>query len=391
MDGLAALPPLREVIAAHGLDARKRLGQHFLLDLNLTRRIARAAAPLDQGLVIEVGPGPGGLTRALLLEGAGRVVAVEIDSRAIAALKELQAAADGRLDLVEADALKIDVATLGPAPRRIVANLPYNVSTALLVGWLHQADQIADMVLMFQKEVGDRLAAAPRSKDYGRLSVLAQHVCTVQRLFDVAPSAFVPPPKVVSSVVRLRPRPEGRSGRFAAPGEGHRRSLRPAPQDAAQLAGQRFQPVPWTSWSGWAFARPPGPRNYPWPISCGLPRLLTSEHSLIYGDAMIRSLAFNVFFYVFTLLTARGRDRAGADPHAGRAAQPAALVGARRGLGHALDRRHEGRDPRPRQPPRARPGPARQQAPQRKRRHPPRRPDPRHRLRGHAGAVPLCR
>ena len=210
MDGLAALPPLREVIAAHGLDARKRLGQHFLLDLNLTRRIARAAAPLDQGLVVEVGPGPGGLTRALLLEGAGRVVAVEIDSRAIAALKELQTAADGRLDLVEGDALKIDVATLGPAPRRIVANLPYNVSTALLVGWLHQADQIADMVLMFQKEVGDRLAAAPRSKDYGRLSVLAQHVCTVQRLFDVAPSAFVPPPKVVSSVVRLRPRPEGR-------------------------------------------------------------------------------------------------------------------------------------------------------------------------------------
>ena len=210
MDGLAALPPLREVIAAHGLDARKRLGQHFLLDLNLTRRIARAAAPLDQGLVVEVGPGPGGLTRALLLEGAQRVVAIEIDSRAIAALTELQAAADGRLDLVEGDALKIDVATLGPAPRRIVANLPYNVSTALLVGWLHQADQIADMVLMFQKEVGDRLAAAPRSKDYGRLSVLAQHVCTVQRLFDVAPSAFVPPPKVVSSVVRLRPRPEGR-------------------------------------------------------------------------------------------------------------------------------------------------------------------------------------
>ena len=210
MDDLAGLPPLRDVIAAHGLDARKRLGQHFLLDLNLTRRIARAAAPLDQGLVIEVGPGPGGLTRALLLEGAEQVVAIEIDPRAIAALTELQAVAGGRLKLLEADALKVDLATLGPPPRRIVANLPYNVSTALLVGWLHQADQIADMVLMFQKEVGDRLAAAPRSKDYGRLSVLAQHVCTVQRLFDVAPSAFVPPPKVVSSVVRLRPRPEGR-------------------------------------------------------------------------------------------------------------------------------------------------------------------------------------
>ena len=228
MDALAGLPPLREVIAAHGLDARKRLGQHFLLDLNLTRRIARAAAPLDQGLVIEVGPGPGGLTRALLLEGAGRVVAIEIDARAIAALTELQAVAGGRLELVEADALKIDLATLGPPPRKIVANLPYNVSTALLVGWLHQADQVCDMVLMFQKEVVDRLAAEPRSKDYGRLSVLTQHVCTVQRLFDVAPSAFVPPPKVVSSVVRLRPKPDGRLA-----------DLRPLEKVTAAAFGQR--------------------------------------------------------------------------------------------------------------------------------------------------------
>jgi 16S rRNA (adenine1518-N6/adenine1519-N6)-dimethyltransferase len=207
LDRLDHLPPLREVIAAHGLDARKRLGQHFLLDLNLTRRIARAAAPLDQGLVIEVGPGPGGLTRALLLEGASRLVAVEIDGRAIAALDGLQAAADGRLELRQADALEIAVASLGPAPRRIVANLPYNVSTALLVRWLHQADAIVDMVLMFQKEVVDRLAAAPRSKDYGRLSVLTQHVCSVRRLFDIPASAFVPPPKVVSSVVQLTPRP----------------------------------------------------------------------------------------------------------------------------------------------------------------------------------------
>jgi 16S rRNA (adenine1518-N6/adenine1519-N6)-dimethyltransferase len=209
MDSLARLPPLRETIAAHGLDARKRLGQHFLLDLNLTRRIARAAAPLGEGTVIEVGPGPGGLTRALLLEGAARVVAIEVDRRAIAALQDLQDAAPGRLDLLEADALEVDLAGLGSPPRRIVANLPYNVSTALLVRWLHQAGQIADMVLMFQKEVADRLAAMPRSKDYGRLSVLAQHVCIVQRLFDVAPSAFVPPPKVTSSVVRLTPRPVG--------------------------------------------------------------------------------------------------------------------------------------------------------------------------------------
>jgi 16S rRNA (adenine1518-N6/adenine1519-N6)-dimethyltransferase len=210
VDRLAGLPPLREVIAAHGLDARKRLGQHFLLDLNLTRRIARAAAPLADGTVIEVGPGPGGLTRALLIEGASRVVAIEVDPRAIAALGDLQTAAGGRLDVVEADALEAKVASLGPAPRRIVANLPYNISTALLVGWLHQANDISEMVLMFQKEVVDRLAAAPRTKDYGRLSVLTQHVCTVQRLFDIAPSAFVPPPKVVSSVVRLRPRPAGR-------------------------------------------------------------------------------------------------------------------------------------------------------------------------------------
>ena len=207
--GLAGLPPLRETIAAHGLDARKRLGQHFLLDLNLTRRIARAAAPLSPGTVVEVGPGPGGLTRALLLEGATSVVAIEVDTRAITALQDLQKAAGGRLQVIEGDALDMPIASLGPPPRRIVANLPYNVSTALLVRWLHAADDVTDMVLMFQKEVVDRLVDLPRTKDYGRLSVLAQHVCTVQRLFDVAPTAFVPPPKVTSSVARLRPRPSG--------------------------------------------------------------------------------------------------------------------------------------------------------------------------------------
>ncbi len=204
---VAALPPLRETIARHGLDARKRFGQHFLLDLNLTRRIARAAQPIDQGTVIEIGPGPGGLTRALLLEGAANVVAIEVDPRALGALAELQAAADGRLQVIEADALTIDPASLGPAPRRIVANLPYNISTPLLVRWLQQADAIADMVLMFQKEVVDRLIAQPRTKDYGRLSVLAQHVCEIRRLFDIPASAFVPPPKVTSSVAHLTPRP----------------------------------------------------------------------------------------------------------------------------------------------------------------------------------------
>ena len=229
MDRIAALPPLRETIAAHGLDAKKRFGQHFLLDLNLTRRIARAAAPLDAGTVVEVGPGPGGLTRALLLEGAANVVAIELDRRAIDALRELEAAADGRLALLEADALQVDPASLGPAPRRIVANLPYNVSTPLRVRWLQAADDLADMVLMFQKEVVDRLVAAPRSKDYGRLSVLAQHVCEVRRLFDIPPSAFVPPPKVVSSVARLTPRPA--ADRLA--------DLRPLERLTAAAFGQR--------------------------------------------------------------------------------------------------------------------------------------------------------
>lgn len=229
MGPVAALPPLRETIAAHGLDARKRFGQHFLLDLNLTRRIARAASPLAEGTTIEIGPGPGGLTRALLLEGASRVVAIEVDQRAIGALQDLRAAADGRLEVIEGDALAFEPARLGPAPRRIVANLPYNISTALLVRWLHMADDISDMVLMFQKEVVDRLVALPKTKDYGRLSVLAQHVCEVRHLFDVAPSAFVPPPKVVSSVARLTPRPRA----------SRRPDLRPLERATAAAFGQR--------------------------------------------------------------------------------------------------------------------------------------------------------
>jgi len=228
-DSLAGLPPLRETIAAHGLDARRKLGQHFLLDLNLTRRIARVAGSLSDGTVIEVGPGPGGLTRALLLEGAVRVVAVEIDPRAVGALRELESAAAGRLHIVECDALELDIAAQGDAPRRIVANLPYNISTALLVRWLHAAGDIADMVLMFQKEVADRLCALPRTKDYGRLSVLTQHACEVRRQFDVAPAAFVPPPKVTSTVVRLTPRPA--TARLA--------DLRPLERVTAAAFGQR--------------------------------------------------------------------------------------------------------------------------------------------------------
>jgi 16S rRNA (adenine1518-N6/adenine1519-N6)-dimethyltransferase len=205
-------PPLREVIAAHGLAARKGLGQHFLLDLNLTRRIARAAAPLKNGTIIEIGPGPGGLTRALLLEGAGHVIAIERDGRCIAALKELAACVPGRLTVVQADALALDERTLlhtVPSPVKIVANLPYNISTALLVKWLTAEPWppwYESLTLMFQKEVAERLVAAPRTKAYGRLSVLAQWRTSPRRLFDIPARAFTPPPDVVSTVVQLIPR-----------------------------------------------------------------------------------------------------------------------------------------------------------------------------------------
>ncbi len=202
---MTTLPPLREVIARHELAARRSLGQHFLLDLNLTDRIARAAGDLSTGTTIEVGPGPGGLTRSLLRQGAQRMVCIERDPRAVAAVRELAAAYPDRLDVIEADALTVDIAALGPPPRRIVANLPYNISTALLIRWLHAAPALESMTLMFQKEVVDRLVARPRTKDYGRLSVLTQVVCGASRLFDIAPTAFVPPPKVVSTVARLVP------------------------------------------------------------------------------------------------------------------------------------------------------------------------------------------
>lgn len=203
-----ALPPLREVIAAHGLSARKALGQHFLLDLNLTRRIARAAGDLSHGTTIEIGPGPGGLTRALLSEGAARVIAIERDPRAVAALGSLAAAYPERLKIIAADALGLDLSSLCDPPRRIVANLPYNIATPLLLGWLARAEDFASLTLMFQKEVAGRLAAAPGGRDYGRLSVIAQWRARVRILFDIAPQAFTPPPKVISTVVELIPREE---------------------------------------------------------------------------------------------------------------------------------------------------------------------------------------
>jgi 16S rRNA (adenine1518-N6/adenine1519-N6)-dimethyltransferase len=200
------LPPLRDVIQRHGLAAKKSLGQHFLLDLNLTRRVARAAENLAGASVVEIGPGPGGLTRALLESPAARVVAIERDSRAVAALAELQAAYRERLTIVEGDALAIDPASLCPAPRHIVANLPYNVATPLLIGWLKRIDDYASLTLMFQKEVAQRLVARPREEAYGRLAVLTQWACEAKLVFDIPASAFVPPPKVTSSVVHLRPR-----------------------------------------------------------------------------------------------------------------------------------------------------------------------------------------
>jgi len=202
------LPPLREVIARHGLAARKSLGQNFLLDLNLIGKIARAAGPLDGVNVVEVGPGPGGLTRALLAEGAASVTAIERDERCVAALQELVAAYPGRLTVIPADALEIDPAGLVPAPRSIAANLPYNIATALLLRWLPDLASYESLTLMFQKEVAERLTATPRTKDYGRLSVLVQWLARVRRLFDVPARAFVPAPKVTSTLVRIEARDE---------------------------------------------------------------------------------------------------------------------------------------------------------------------------------------
>ncbi len=197
-------PPLRDVIARHGLAARRSLGQHFLLDANLTARIVRAAGDLDSRHVIEIGPGPGGLTRALLDAGPLSVTAVEIDPRAVAAIEEL-GAADPRLRVLACDAMQLDLAAHAPAPCRVVANLPYNVASPLLVKLLRQAAAFERLTLMFQQEVAERICAPPASAAYGRLSVLAQWTCDVAIVLRVPAAAFVPPPKVWSAVVSLTP------------------------------------------------------------------------------------------------------------------------------------------------------------------------------------------
>ena len=250
------LPSLRDTIARHGLDARKSLGQHFLLDQTLCARIATLAGDLAGRHVLEIGPGPGGLTRALAASPAASVLAVELDRRAIAALAELAALHPGRLEVREADALTIDVTTALPAPRKIIANLPYNIATPLLVGWLRQAASIEGMALMFQQEVAERICAAPDSDAYGRLGVLAQWRCRTQFLMSLPPGAFSPPPKVHSAVVGLVPHAEdpgpdlfATMERLTAAAFGQRRkmlrgSLKSLGQaeallDAAGIAGER--------------------------------------------------------------------------------------------------------------------------------------------------------
>lgn len=219
-DKIAALPPLKEVIAANDLRATKSLGQNFLLDLNLTRKIAKTAGVTQSDTVIEIGPGPGGLTRGLLLEGAGEVHAVEFDERAVHALASLVNAAEGRLTLYHQDALATDMLQFGTdGQRKIVANLPYNIATPLLINWLRQVEGKADnayqnITIMVQKEVGQRIAAKCGSKLYGRLSVLSQWLCDCRSCFDVPASAFVPPPKVTSSIVQLTPRHRSDKAKF---------------------------------------------------------------------------------------------------------------------------------------------------------------------------------
>ena len=208
MADLEHLPPVRDVADRFGLRARRSLGQNFLFDDNLLDRIARAAGDLATTEVVEVGPGPGGLTRALLRAGAPRVVAVEKDPRCIAALQDLVGAAQGRLELVEADALSLELATLTTTAPLIAGNLPFNAATEILMRLLDRAERVKGMVLMFQREVGDRIAAEPGSKDYGRLSVMVQWRCAVTRCFEVPARAFVPPPKVQAVVLRLTPRAE---------------------------------------------------------------------------------------------------------------------------------------------------------------------------------------
>ncbi len=255
MSAIDDLPPLREVIRQHALSARKSLGQNFLLDLNLTARIARAAGPLEDATIVEIGPGPGGLTRALLALGARHVIAVERDQRALPALEDISRRYPGRLEIVCADAQHFDPRPLlGATKAKIVANLPYNIATALLIDWLSiepWPPWYDMMVLMFQREVAERIVARENDEAYGRLAVLANWRAETKILFDISPAAFVPQPKVTSSVVRLVPRAHAGAVRPQGARTGCGRRVRPAAEDAAakpQIARASIRP-------GWP--RPP--------------------------------------------------------------------------------------------------------------------------------------
>ena len=209
-DAIDDLPPLREVISAHSLRAEKSLGQNFLLDQNLTDKIVRQSSDLSGKTVIEIGPGPGGLTRSLLKSDCKKVIALEYDPRAVEALQSLKTAAGDKLEIVQKDALEADLLSLFDGPRVIVANLPYNIATPLLIRWLKNLRDLPgsydEMLLMFQKEVAMRICAVPRTKAYGRLSVISQWLCDVRPVMELPPSAFTPPPKIKSSVVRFIPK-----------------------------------------------------------------------------------------------------------------------------------------------------------------------------------------
>ncbi|MEM6461950.1 MAG: 16S rRNA (adenine(1518)-N(6)/adenine(1519)-N(6))-dimethyltransferase RsmA [Pseudomonadota bacterium] len=210
MPAIDDLPPLRDVVSRHKLNAVKSLGQNFLMDLNLTEKIARSAGNLEGRTILEIGPGPGGLTRALLANGAAKVIAVERDERCLPALREIEEHYPGRLDIIEGDALKVEFGPLVEGRKaKIVANLPYNIGTALLIGWLLAEPwppYFSSLTLMFQKEVAKRIVAPPGSGDYGRLSILGAWRTEAKIVFDVPPQAFTPPPKVTSSVVHMTPR-----------------------------------------------------------------------------------------------------------------------------------------------------------------------------------------
>jgi 16S rRNA (adenine1518-N6/adenine1519-N6)-dimethyltransferase len=200
------LPTLRSVTTAHNLVPRRSLGQNFIFDLNLTGKIARAAGPFCDGTVIEIGPGPGGLTRALLLEGAENIIGIEKDIRAIRALDELVKIAKGKLTLIQNDALKVSLNNIGLPPRRIIANLPYNIATRLIIDWLRTPNAFESITVMVQKEVAMRMCAEPGDSDFGRLAIIIQWLAIPKILFDVPPSAFQPSPKVTSTLIEIRPR-----------------------------------------------------------------------------------------------------------------------------------------------------------------------------------------